>query len=261
MYRAPRSILASVMIMIAVSSSIALAGARDQPPPLPGWTHSPKFPDDTPQQHGIKLSGSKIEYGSPVIAEIDGNTANGQEVAIGGNDGTVYVYGANGARRWSTNALPVPCEAADAKINTAPAVGTLFGNGVPYVVVGYGTVREGAHCEGGVVAFDGRTGAVLWNFQLKAFGKSEGFSESNVGVVSSPALADTDGDGRMEIAFGGLDRNLYLLNADGSVRWYYHVADTVWSSPAFVNIDADPALEVIVGTDISANPAGYSANE
>jgi len=79
------------------------------------------------------------------------------------------------------------------------------------------------------------------------------FGERLHAVYSSPALADTDGDGRLEIAFGSFDRRVYLLEHDGTVRWYYVAADTVFSSPTFADVNYDGKLEVIIGTDISAN--------
>ncbi|MEI7772579.1 MAG: FG-GAP-like repeat-containing protein, partial [Chloroflexales bacterium] len=140
-------------------------------------------------------------------------------------------------------------------INGSPTVGILLGSGTPTVLIGYGTLIDtGRACDGGVAAYRGSDGQLLWNFSQRNFDAvtPEG-QESLYGVVSAPAIADVDGDGKLEIAFGGLDRNLYMLNSDGSVRWYYHAADTVWSTPLFMNIDADPQLELIAGTDISEN--------
>lgn len=241
-----------LLILLAFSPSLTLAGGRDQPPPLPGWIHSPRLTDDTPQQHGIILEGSDVVRSSPVIAEIDGNTANGKEVAVGGSDGRLYVYKSNGQRLWSVNVLPYSCTTnpGDFKLNSGPAVGQIFGNGISYIVVGYGTITP-SDCDGGVVAYRGTDGALAWRFSLRNWAQKQGYSENLYGVLSSPALADSDGDGRMEIGFGGFDRNVYLLNADGTVRWYYHAADTSWSSPAFVNLDTDPQLELVIGTDIS----------
>ncbi len=247
-------VIATLVLLSASYQSVeaSIDSYADQPPPLAGWTHNPAFTGDTPQRHGVVLSGKDVIRSSPTIAEIDGNTSNGKEVAVAGSDGILYVYHANGSLLWSTNLATDSCSTTDSRANSAPAVGALYGDGEPYVVIGYGTILQSS-CEGGVAAFRGPTGAQAWKFSLKAWAASEGYQEAIYGVVSSPSLADTDGDGALEIAFGGLDRNLYLLNNDGSVRWYYHAADTIWSSPAFANVDSDPELEVIAGTDISAN--------
>jgi hypothetical protein len=248
-----RFILLSIAMLLMLTVSVAQAGSRDQPPPLSGWTHSPKFPDDTRQQHGVVLQGKDIVRSSPVIADIDGNSTNGKEVAVGGVDGILYVYKSNGQLLWSKNVLPQSCTARGDKINSGPAVGRIYGDGIPYIVVSYGPVGSG-DCDGGIATYDGRNGTLKWRFSLREWARKQGYTEGVYGMISSPALADTDGDGRMEIGFGGLDRNVYLLNADGTVRWYYHAADTVWSSPAFVNIDSDPELELVIGTDIMGNP-------
>lgn len=201
---------------------------------------------------GATLSGSAVTYSSAVIAEIDGNTANGQEVAVGGADGRLYVYSAQGTEIWSQR-LPISgCSRSSNTILSSPAVGALFGDGVPYVVVGYGGVGM-QRCEGGVAAFRGSDGKRRWLFNLRRFSRKAKFWAINHSVFSTPALADTDGDGKLEIGFGSFDRNVYLLNADGSVRWYYQAADTVWSSAAFASVDENSSLELIIGTDISQN--------
>jgi hypothetical protein len=236
-------------------------GHKNQPPPLPGWTHTQTFQDDTPQKHGIVLSGADIVRGSPTIAEIDNNPSNGKEVVVGGGDGMLYAYRANGSLLWSLNVMPGTCSpgANDFKVHSAPAVGAIYGDGVPYVLVTYGTILP-SNCDGGLVVYRGPDGALAWRFSLRAWQASQGYPpEALYGAVSSPAVADTDGDGKMEIGFGGFDRYVYLLNASGGVRWYYHAADTAWSSPAFYDVNGDGRLDLIIGTDISANaPSGTS---
>jgi hypothetical protein len=233
------------------------AGFKDNPPPLAGWSRSISFGDDSPQVHGILLPAARIGRSSPTIGEIDGNGANGKELAVGSSDGNLFVYGADGSLRWSAFVLPSSCTtspAGSALINSTPAVGALYGDGTAYVLVTYGASVP-SDCDGGLVAYDGRNGQLAWRFSTRAWQTAEGYPpEGLYGAMSSPTLADADGDGRLEIAFGGLDRNFYLLNSDGSVRWYYHAADTVWSSPVFVNIDNQGPLEVVVGTNTSANP-------
>ncbi len=252
----PRRSAVPVVLLIlfsVFSVSGARAGTNDVPPPIPGWTNGPGYT-------GIALSGDKIVRSSPVIAEIDGNASDGKETAIGSGDGTLYLVKSDGHVLWQKNVMPYGCtpQGGDHQLNSGPAAGEIFGDGIPYVVVGYGTVSP-SDCDGGVAVYDGRNGNLTWRFSLRDWARSQGYSEAMYGVVSSPALADTDGDGKMEIGFGGLDRNIYLLNADKSVRWSYHAADTVWSSPAFVNVDSDPQLEMVIGQDISPDPGSGSS--
>jgi hypothetical protein len=207
-------------------------------------------------RNGIQLPAGPVIYSNPVIAEIDGNLENGQEVAVGSADGYLHVLHADGSLLWS-NPLPnATCSGASAnnKLLSSPAVGALFGDGVPYVVIGYGGLGDG-ECGGGVVAFKGPDGSRRWHLNLKKFSKRQKFWAKWHTVVSTPALADTNGNGKLEIGFGSFDRNVYLVNARGKVIWYYQAADTIWSSAAFTNIDSTPDLEMIIGTDITGNSA------
>jgi hypothetical protein len=202
----------------------------------------------------IELPGGGVGYASPAIADIDANPSNGLEIAAAGSDGMLHVVGADGSVRWSVKLPNYSCSdlSSTNKLLSSPAVGALMGNGVPYVVVGYGGLG-GAACDGGVAAYRGSDGKKAWVFSIKAFAKKERFYAYLNTVFSTPALADVDGDGKLEIGFGGFDRNVYLLNSNGKVRWYYNAADTVWSSPSFANINRDRNLEMIIGTDISKN--------
>jgi hypothetical protein len=249
---------ASLGLGLWLAASPAAAGFLDNPPAAPGWSRPVPFsPSDSPGAHGILLAGGPIVRSSATIAEIDGDSANGSEVAVGGHDGSLYVVGADGVLKWSVNVMPGPCSTSsgDMRMGSAAAVGPISGDGVPHVVVTYGA-SGASDCDGGVAVYHGPSGQLVWRFSLRDWRVREGYPpEGLYGVLSSPALADTEGDGTMEIAFGGLDRNLYLLNVDGTVRWYYHAADTILSSPVFSNVDEDPQLELVAGTDISANPA------
>ncbi len=262
--------LTITLLILAVGKSPlpVQAGYADQPPPLPGWTHSTPYgggapAHDTTARHGINLGNAPILRSSPVIADIDGNPSNHKEVAVVTGDGYLHVRKADGSALWPpVPLLPSPCtlpQSDDLGGHSTPAVGELLGDGVPYIVVGYGTILP-SNCDGGIVAVNGKTGQIAWRFSLRTWGQQEyNYPEPMYGVVNGIVLADADNDGKMEIAFGGLDRNLYLLSAVSpngyKVRWYYHAADTVWSTPIFYNVDNDPDLELIAATDISANPS------
>lgn len=230
---------------------LSLAQSVVVPPPLPGWTHSEKLSLDTSEHHGIILDGKSVVYSAAVIAEVDGNTANGKEVVVMGRDSQIHVYHADGSKAWSYQISDPSCSSLPSPIS-APAVGELLGDGLPYVVVGYGGVTTN-RCDGGIVVLRGTDGSLYWKFSTKEFDHRQHVWAMAYGVVSTPALADVDNDGKLEIGFGSFDRSVYLLNPDKTVRWYYQAADTVWSSPAFADINNDGKLEMIIGTDISQN--------
>ena len=222
----------------------ALRCPAEEAEPVSGWTHGEAEP-------GLALAGHAY-LSSPAVAEIDGNADNGLETAVGTRGGLLYAYGSGGALLWKAELPNFGCSSGGNRLLSSPAVGELFGDGHPYVVASYGGMG-GTKCPGGVAAYDGPTGALVWNIDLKAFAARERFWAMSHSVFSTPALADVDGDGRLEIGFASWDRNIYLADAAGGVLWYYNAADTVWSSPAFYDIDGDGRPEMIIGSPISQN--------
>lgn len=201
-------------------------------------------------------AGRGPRYSSPVIADIDGNLANGKEIVVSSADGVISAVSATGAVLWDVT-LPVEsCVSltTNNKIISSPAVGALNGDGVPYVVVGYGGIG-GKECGGGVVALKGATGELAWTFDLKDFATRYPVFSVSHAVVSSPAIADFNNDRKLEVVFGALDRNIYVVSNLGKFKGFYHAADTVFSSPAIARADSDAFSEIIIGTDISKNTA------
>jgi len=244
--------LVSTAILTACMPHPAHGGAQDNFPPLAGWSRAAAYtPLDAPLLHGVLLDAPAGLLPSPLVADIDGDLTNGREVAFGTIDGVVRVFGADGTARWQATLVPANCDAGFLPLSFMPTVAPIFGDGVPYLLIGFGGTA-GAGCEGGMAAFEGATGRLAWRFSTLEWEQQQGYPKEDLhGVVVTPAVADTDGDGRMEIAFGSFDRNFYLLEADGTVRWYYHAADSIWSSPLFVQLDDDPQLEVVTASDVT----------
>jgi hypothetical protein len=69
-------------------------------------------------------------------------------------------------------------------------------------------------------------------------------------IEASPALADLDGDGRIEIAVGSWDGRMYVWDDAGRLRegWPVAVEDQIISSAALVDLDGDERLDVVVGS-------------
>lgn len=240
--------IGTLVLFCSLLPVITLAGFRDSPPVQPGFSH-PKI-DDQDTGSGKQLAGEAIGRSSPTVAEIDGNAQNGREIAIGGTDGILYVYRNDGTLLWQKQVAPKCASASypDGMINTTPAVGELYGDGVPYVIIGYGTNNFYPDCPlGGVAAFNGPEGTLVWDYK-------HGIQTENLhGTFSSPGLADVDGDGELEIGYGNLERDILVLETDGTKRWRYHNADTVISSPSFTDVDGDNLPDMIIGSDISEN--------
>ncbi|NMC61570.1 MAG: PQQ-binding-like beta-propeller repeat protein [SAR324 cluster bacterium] len=247
-----RSLIFALLInlnLLFLSVDKSLGQSYYGPPPLPGWAHANNF--DSSQEAGLSLGGKRVIYSSPVVADVDGNVGNGLEVVVIGSDRKVHARKADGSTLWDFQISDSSCS-TQPPIMSSPAVTELYGNGVPYVVVTYGGLTS-EKCDGGVIVIKGIDGKQAWRFSTKAFDKKASEWAMLYGVISTPALADVDGDGNIEIAFGSFDRHVYLLNSNGSLRWYYIAADTVFSSPAFADLNGDGKLELIIGTDISQN--------
>ena len=68
-------------------------------------------------------------------------------------------------------------------------------------------------------------------------------------INSSPQIADLDGNGTLEIIVGSTDKNLYVLNNDGTLRWTYMTGDMILSTPSVADIDPSvEGLEIAFGS-------------
>lgn len=213
------------------------------------------------------LGGGLVERSSPTLADLDWPADGVPEVLIGTtaqngtggyNKSTVLVAmtwnGGDMETLWSVN--------VGGPINSTPAVGDIDGDGDPEVVVTVGGDVGDMHHDGGVKAYDHEGNGVapgepLWFFQSHDLLSPHPWAD---GVFSSPTLCDVDRDGDMEIAFGGWDQRIYLLDHDGNSLWNtpgwgagYFAQDTVWSTAACADLNRDGYPEIIIGGDMTGN--------
>lgn len=200
------------------------------------------------------IGGSGFGPSTPAVGEFNNNPLDGLETAVVTLDGKVQVVKADGSVLWSADLPNTACAQTPTtdKAHSSPVVGDLNGDGVKYVVVGYGGF-QGKPCDGGVAAYRVSDGTRAWFFSIKRWSRIKKFWAFRHAVYGTPALGDVDGDGKLEIGFGSFDRNIYLLNSSGKVRWFASAADTIFSTPSFVDVNGDGKKEVIISTDISKN--------
>jgi WD40 repeat protein len=69
-------------------------------------------------------------------------------------------------------------------------------------------------------------------------------------IEASPAIADLDGDGRLDIAVGSWDGNMYVWDDTGRLLpgWPVRVEDQIISSAALVDLNADNRPDIVVGS-------------
>lgn len=69
--------------------------------------------------------------------------------------------------------------------------------------------------------------------------------------AGSPALADLDGDGRVEIVIALADGSIFLFDAEGTLRpgWPYRLGDPIHHGPRVADLDGDGRAEILVATE------------
>lgn len=178
---------------------------------------------------GWPFQASGAMSSSPAIGDI--LPGGGLEVAIACANDSVYVLTSTGARApgWPRHLELTP---GNGRVNSV-ALARLRGHlGDPSLCV----VAAGA--DGRVVAF-APSGATL-----------PGWSSVNLGAATeaSPAVADLEGDGALEVLLGAEDRKLHAFRFDGTPVSGFPIetAAEVRGTPAIWDLDGDGATDVVV---------------
>ena len=193
---------------------------------------------------------------SPALAELDGR--RGDEIVLATADGRIRVLSGRTGETlpgWPRAMRKVPGAGAAAKrigpmragLLATPAVGDIAGGKAPEIVAtgldgrAYSWTAEGRPVRGFPYRIDLRRPAE--DGQLDA------------AIYASPALADLEGDGRLEIVFGAADQRIYAIDGRGRdlpgwpvvAREGGNIAK-ILSSPAIGDLDGDGSPEIVEGT-------------
>jgi hypothetical protein len=189
--------------------------------------------DNNPATFGVfKTLSSTWNISTPALAPLEGN---GQlAIIFGGFDGHLYAWRADGSN------VPGFPQTLSGSVSGSPAVGSLDGPGGPLSIV-VGTQGDYLHVfnANGTI----RPGFPVWV-------KMSGVSKS-----PSPALADMDGDGYLDIVIASTNGCIYCWNRNGvaiqpwNVRYSPKTSEASECSPVVADINGDGHPDIVIGDE------------
>ena len=190
------------------------------------------------------FSNISISYSAPTFADIDGD--DDLDLVVGDKYGTLrYYQNDDGVYTERTGAADNPFNDINVGYSSTPAFADIDGDGDLDLVVGEdnGWVNYYQNDDG---VYTERTGAA-----------DNPFNDINVGYNSTPAFADIDGDGDLDLVVGEYNGWVNYYQNDDGVYTERTGADnpfddiigigSFYSAPTFADIDGDDDLDLVVG--------------
>lgn len=143
---------------------------------------------DKPEGLWNFTSGAAVRS-SPALADLDGDGR--RDVVVGSSDGYLYALRDDGAQLWKFQTGVGSCGGPRQGVFGSPAIADLDADGKPEVVV------TGA--DGVVYALRGASGERLWAHALPYEAAYNPYCTFYGGDMGSPAIADLDLDGRLDV--------------------------------------------------------------
>jgi hypothetical protein len=221
----------------ALPAATAAAGAATAPSMVLDTVGSP---------HWYSANITASHYSSPAVSPVG---PNGQvEIIDGFPDGTVQGWSTDGAHLWTFNT-------GAGAVQASPVVVDLNGDGRLDVIT--------ANTAGNVWGFTPSLGNKV------IFKKKTGDGVHEPGDFATPAVADINKDGKLDVIETSWDHHIHVWSGKGTHKelpgFPVFLQDTSWSSPAVADIDGDGWPEIAFGYDCAGvagqnchpHPGGY----
>ncbi|MBI4454872.1 MAG: VCBS repeat-containing protein [Acidobacteria bacterium] len=201
---------------------------------------------------GWPFNNGDTVWSSPAVADL--NRDGKLEIVIGG-DSTVPRGGVLRVFRYNGEQLSGWPQYIDQIFQSSPAIGDIDGDGQSEIVIGtglyYGASAPETRYPGEYLNAYEISGINVSGWPVSL---SDSVLSTDNRVFASPALADVDGDGKLETFVGDQSGYLYCINSNGTIRWKNTPAASpsdaasyaFFSSPAIGNIDGS-GFAVVVG--------------
>jgi len=188
------------------------------------------------EEPGFPISMGSYSTDTPTVADLD--LDDDLEIVCRYNPNSVGLWSHKGALQpgWPRTMANAPGGAID--VWSSAALGDLDGDhDLEIIMGGYDGYAHAFHHTGDIVSG--------WPVDLNPSGGYTGW------VLSSPACADFDDDGRDEVVIGCDDDKLYVLKGDGTSFipgvWPRDLPFGFRASPACADLDGDGDLEIVIG--------------
>ena len=175
--------------------------------------------------------GAQSSFNDSKVTVSDVDADGMDEILVGNSNGYLYCFTPTCQVKWAAY--------VGAAIRGSAACYDVNGDGKKEIFFGDMAGRVwGLNCGGGSLS--------QWGWP-KQTANTGGF----VGVYSSPAIGDVNGDGIADIVVGSYGHYLYAWSYTGGDLPGFPIdtKDTIWSSPALADLDRDGLKEIIIGGD------------
>ena len=161
-------------------------------------------------------------WGSPSIGDLDGDDFD--DVVISSKNGNIYIFDYTGLK-YTFNSSGV-----DGYVTATPSLGDVDGDGQDEIVFGqynnprylYAINGDGSNVAGFPVSLDEK-------------------------VQRGVALADFNGNGKMDIVVGTDDEFIHLIHDDGTIAWSYETGGDIRVAPTVLELNTGEKI-ILVGS-------------